>query len=300
MDESTSTERAMWALYEPIHEVSYFAAEARTAFADAGLRGFWRGYFAGRAAPLGPVPVPMVVAAFYLFAPAMVSRAIPEIWTVVEPERALTLRLDAATQALAGLLDGADEANIRLAAELLEQAVAALDPAGRVLGTANAVLPAHHLPAYDQPSYRQTLARLWQAATTLREHRGDGHNAALLAAGLDPCEVLVLRCGMDLVRETVQPSRGWTELEWAAAADRLRARDLLDDTGAATVDGREAMAEVEAATDRAAAAPWQALGESTVVRLAELLYPLAKACYSVSPPVNPIGVPPPALVTQVR
>ena len=43
----------MWTLFEPIHAVTYFTAEARSAYEQAGLRGFWRGYFAGRAAPLG-------------------------------------------------------------------------------------------------------------------------------------------------------------------------------------------------------------------------------------------------------
>ena len=45
--------RSMWTLFEPIHAVTYFTAEARSAYEKAGLRGFWRGYFAGRAAPLG-------------------------------------------------------------------------------------------------------------------------------------------------------------------------------------------------------------------------------------------------------
>ena len=32
----------------------------------------------------------------------------------------------------------------------------------------------------------------WKAATALREHRGDGHVAALLTAVISPCEALVL------------------------------------------------------------------------------------------------------------
>ena len=39
--------RSMWTLFEPVHAVTYFAPEARAATEDAGLRGFWRGYFAG-------------------------------------------------------------------------------------------------------------------------------------------------------------------------------------------------------------------------------------------------------------
>src|SRR5262245_15219866 len=78
----SSRERAMWALYEPIHVVTYFAAQARDALTAAGLRGFWRGYFAGRAAPLGPVPAAPVLASFFSFAPAMVTRALPQVWTM--------------------------------------------------------------------------------------------------------------------------------------------------------------------------------------------------------------------------
>ena len=65
----------MWTLFEPVHAVTYFAPQARSAFEEAGLRGFWRGYFAGRAAPLGPAGAAVVTASFYNFAPAFVARA---------------------------------------------------------------------------------------------------------------------------------------------------------------------------------------------------------------------------------
>ena len=41
--DAAHTARAMWTLFEPVHAVIYFAPEARGAFEDAGLRGFWRG-----------------------------------------------------------------------------------------------------------------------------------------------------------------------------------------------------------------------------------------------------------------
>jgi hypothetical protein len=46
-----------------------------------------------------------------------------------------------------------------------------------------------HLVTYfsDEP-----VARLWHAATLLREHRGDGHIAALVAAGIGGTEAHVL------------------------------------------------------------------------------------------------------------
>ena len=66
----------MWTLFEPVHAVTYFAPEARSAFEDAGLRGFWRGYFAGRAAPLGPASAAVVGASFFNY-PAMVAGRSP-------------------------------------------------------------------------------------------------------------------------------------------------------------------------------------------------------------------------------
>src|SRR5208282_6645941 len=110
--------RAMWTLFEPIHAVTYFAPEARSAFEEAGLRGFWRGYFAGRAAPLGPAGAAVVTASFFNFAPAFVARAVPGVWELVTPDEALRIRVAGATEALNHLLTG-QEADVAAAAGLL-------------------------------------------------------------------------------------------------------------------------------------------------------------------------------------
>jgi hypothetical protein len=273
--------RSLWHLFEPIHAVTYFSPQARAAFERAGLRGFWRGYFAGRAAPLGPVPAAPVVAAFFSFAPHMVERALPDVWQRATPEAALAARVQGAAAALAAhgpLLAGAELAE---AVELVEAAVARLDHAGRVLGAANAALPRQEEP----------LARLWQAATTLREHRGDGHVAALVTAGLDGCEALVLRAGQDLPRRLLQPARGWSDEDWAAAADRLVGRGWLGPDGRATPAGIEGYGQVEAVTDALAAVPWDGLDTA---RLASLLAPLTTVCVAGLPTPNPIGLPVPS------
>ena len=64
MDDAAAAARRMWTLFEPVHVVTYFSPEGRDAFEAAGLRGFWRGYFAGRAAPLGRTGAAPVVAIF--------------------------------------------------------------------------------------------------------------------------------------------------------------------------------------------------------------------------------------------
>ena len=84
--------RRLWSRLEPIHAVTYFSPEARAALADAGYKGFWMGYFAGRAAPMGPVGPEIVFATFYNFSMAHVSRAIPDAWTFAPPSAALEAR----------------------------------------------------------------------------------------------------------------------------------------------------------------------------------------------------------------
>ncbi|GAA3347158.1 hypothetical protein GCM10020358_60850 [Amorphoplanes nipponensis] len=272
--------RRLWELYEPLHAVTYFAPEARAAFVDAGLRGFWRGYFAGRAAPLGPVPAAPVTALFFSFAPAMVARALPDVWQRASPEQTLAARTDGAVAALRALLPP-DPPRWAEAADLLEAAARAAATDGRALGAANAALP--------RPD--DALARLWLAATVLREHRGDGHIAALVTAGLTGREALVLRDALYGGRDQLQPNRGWTDAEWDDARRALAHRGWLDDDGRPTAAGADVHRVVEDRTDQLAAQPWSPLSPADRTRLAELLTPLAAAAEVVIPYPNPMGVP---------
>ncbi|HTF12369.1 MAG TPA: hypothetical protein VK659_29780 [Asanoa sp.] len=269
----------MWTLFEPIHAVTYFAQPARDAFEAANLRGFWRGYFAGRAAPLGPVGAAPVTALFFGFAPSMVTRALPDVWSRATPDESLTARLAGARASLTPLFDGAGP--VDEAAELLREAASAVPTVGRALGAANAALP--------WPD--DALGILWHAATILREHRGDGHVAALLVAGLDGAETGVWRAAIDQRRVYLQPARGWTDDDWTAAASRLQDRGWLDETGAATKTALAARDEIEDITNRLAAAPWQHLGETRTARLHEVIHPLAHAARASLPDETPIGLP---------
>jgi hypothetical protein len=276
MDEAqTSTARTMWSLLEPIHAVTYFSDPGRAALSGVGLRGFWRGYFAGRAAPLGAVGPAVVTAVFYNFAPRQVYRALPAVWEMATPAVALAARLDGSAAALRAALP-ADPAPVLAP---LEQAAATLTFEGRPLSAAIADLP----PSADP------VERLWELATLFREHRGDGHFAALIAAGLDGCEVLTLRAAIDVDRKILQDSRGWTDEEWEAAQARLAARGLLNADGTSTDAGRAAYSAVEEATDRAAGRCWQVLPPDELAKLMEQLTPLAAAV--PLPEYNPIQPP---------
>ena len=69
--------RRIWQLLESLHAVTYFADECRQANVNVGLKGFWMGYFASRAAPMGAETPGVDQATFFNFHPAMVRRAIP-------------------------------------------------------------------------------------------------------------------------------------------------------------------------------------------------------------------------------
>jgi hypothetical protein len=284
----TNTEpaaRTMWKLLEPLHAVTYFAPEAAEACRSAGAKGFWMGYFGGRAAPMGEAGAALVGATFFNFAPAMVARSVPDVWSFATPATLLEARLSGATQALRGLLGPrADGPQVSEAATLARKALDGLGTAGRPLAAANAALP---WPADD-------LSILWQAATVVREHRGDGHVATLVAHGLNGAQAHVSLAATGAVpRTALQPHRGWTDQEWTDAEAALADRGWLDQHGRMTAAGRAGRAGIEAATDRLASDPWRRLGAPGTKTLVDALVPLTRAIVSsgVIPDMNPMGLP---------
>lgn len=266
-EEELGRVRQLWHLLEPLHAVLYYAPEA---FEEAAALGYgtderWPSYFAWRAAPLGAAGGGRVTETFYSFSPEMVAAYVPAAWSVASPGAVLDARrraVDRTYRTLLGKVVGAPET--AEAAALVRRAAEAADTAGRPLAAANAALPWPDAPHLV----------LWQAATVLREHRGDGHLAALAHAELDPVESLVSFAAIGAARPEVFASRGWSDEEWRAARQRLAKRGLLADDGTATPEGRALRAEVERRTDEAAAGPWRALGGGERERLVELLGPL--------------------------
>ncbi|MFB6638435.1 hypothetical protein ACFCYF_14365 [Streptomyces chartreusis] len=256
--------RQLWHLLEPLHAVLYYAPEA---FEEAAELGYateerWPSYFPYRAAPLGAVGAESVASAFYSFSPRMVAEHIDPAWKIAIPEAVLRARVrgvDRAYRAIFG--DRVDSAELAELATLVRRAAEAANTAGRPLAAANAALDWPEAPHLQ----------LWHAATILREHRGDGHIAALMVAGLDPVEALVSFAAIGAASVERFESRGWRAEEWESARDRLTARGLVDADGAATDAGRELRGAVEEHTDQLAAAPWQSLTAAEIDRLVELL-----------------------------
>ncbi|MFI0948158.1 hypothetical protein ACH4Q9_19255 [Streptomyces sp. NPDC021086] len=257
----------MWHLLEPLHAVVYFAPQV---FEEAASLGYgtgerWPSYFALRAAPLGTPGCRQVASAFYSFSPRTVAAHIPAAWDVAAPAKVIDARTRGVDRAYRALLGArTDSPEVAEAAALARRAAEAAPTEGRPLAAANAGLP--------WP--REPHLVLWQAATILREHRGDGHLAALLTADLDPVEALVSFAAIGAAPAHVFASRGWTEHEWAAARERLLVRGLLNADDSATDAGRALRAEIERRTDELAAAPWRTLGDQDTARLAELLGPV--------------------------
>ena len=277
--------RVIWQGLEHLNAVTYFAPECRDAPRELGLRGFWAGYFANRAAPLGVVPAGVVEATFFNFAPDKVRKAIPEVWAVASPARLVSSRREAAAAALRRLLPLADHLGRELVPSLL-RCINAADGAGRVLFSANR----------EVSDTGDTVEDLWHAATTLREHRGDGHVCVLTAEGLDGCEVHVLFAATTGVApELLQASRGWSVEDWAKATERLAGRGLLAPEGSPTERGARLRAAIEARTDERAARPYRLLGDDDLERLIKMTTHAAQtiAAARLIPYPNPMGLPAP-------
>lgn len=279
--------RRAWLLFEPLHAVVYFARENKEAYERAGLKGGWMGYFASRSAALGPVPAEVVQATFFNFDPAMVSRAIPDAWSFSSPQRVLQARLEVVDACYGRLFgDRLDPGSLAEAVELLRAAASSCSTAGRPLFAAHAAL--------GWP--RETHLALWHGCTLLREHRGDGHVAALTAAGLDGCEAHLSLVGSgSLPAAALKPHRGWSDEAWDAAATRLRARGWLRDDGSLTAEGRRGRGWIEDTTDRLALRPWEGLGPERSQRLLRILERAGREIRAAGeiPYPNPMGLPSP-------
>lgn len=259
--------RAVHTVTELVHAIAYLCPEVQAEYEQLGLEPRGQGYVAGRAAPMGRVGPGVSTATFYNYSPALHHYALPAAWELADPDQVLVARargVQAVYERVAAPTDGLEELT-----ELAERAADGLSFAGRPLAAANAGV---ELP--EQP-----FAAAWQALTVLREYRGDGHIAALCIAELDPIEALVVYAAWQstVSARFLQATRGWEDDAWPAAEERLRSRGWLDDGGELTEVGRTERNAIEEATDRLAAAPYEALGREGTERLFELARPLAAA-----------------------
>lgn len=248
----------------PLHAMIYFSPDLAKEFAALGITHRAAVNLAGRAAAMGAVGPGTVTATFYNYRHDLVLRHLPAVWDTASPAQVLAARLRAVDSTLRRLLGAETVASpeVAEAADLAMRATEGCTRHARTLYAAHA-----DLPVPDEPHLR-----LWHATTLLREHRGDGHLAALLVADLDPVEALVTHTatGRGMSPKWIKATRGWEQSDLDAAADRLRGRGILDADGELTEEGKAVRERLEAATDRLDAAPYEHLGEQGLARLQEL------------------------------
>jgi hypothetical protein len=188
-----SMARRMFELVEPIGVIPYSADEPNEAMFALGFTNYWDTYFAGRAAPLALAAAEVMDALFYNFAPGEVARHIPKVWRTTTPELAIAAREMGCVKALRPILgDRVDCPTFARAAELLIKAATSTPSEGRPMFAALRAIP---IPD-------DVVARLFYAASLLREHRGDGHIAALMIEGVRGLEShVLLALDMDMPAE---------------------------------------------------------------------------------------------------
>ncbi|MFB6809506.1 hypothetical protein [Streptomyces sp. NPDC056387] len=257
--------RNCWhAAINPLHATIYFSPDLGKEFAALGVTERPAVNLASRSAAMGAVGAGTVTATFYNYRHDLVARHLPAVWDTITPQQALDARLRAADSTLRRLL-GAETIESPELAEAADLALRATEGCTR---HARTLYAAHaDLPVPEEPHLR-----LWHATTLLREHRGDGHLAALLLAGLDPLEALVSHTatGRGMTPKWIKAIRGWEQSDLDAAAGRLRERGILTADGELTEEGAAVRERLEADTDRLDAAPYEHLGTDGLARLAEL------------------------------
>ena len=263
-----STARRLFQLVEPVAVVTYMAHEPTEAVMALGLPTMWDAYFAGRAAPLGrDVPAAVVHALFYSFADGEVARHIPRVWDMVSPEDANAARQAGSVATLRRILgDLVDTPGVARSADLLTKAGTSAPTEGRALYAAVRTLP---LPA-------EPVARLWHGANLLREHRGDGHVAALLTSGIGGTEAHVLHALSEgMPAEKFGRVSHLPQAQLAAIVDGMRGRGLIGADGWLTAAGRQTKEQVESLTDQLAAPAYDILEPDELDQLVADLEPLA-------------------------
>ena len=253
--------RRLGSVLEPIAGQVYFSPECHANYAALGFEPSARtsdgvampdgsAYFTSRGSVMGQVPGEVVAAAFAVFNPQIVEPLVDLGWTRTDAVTICEARDDGAIAQLRRLLgdspDGVDRAK-----ELLARAVEPLRPEGRPLyaGMRSLALPESQLGA------------VWRMSDMLREYRGDSHTTSWVSAGFDATEIgLLTELYWGLPMRSYSRTRAWSDDQFTAAHERLRARGLVDETGF-TDAGREAREDIEVRTDAQMSPAITALGD---------------------------------------
>lgn len=265
-----------------IHVLAYFDREVLGSWKAVGLKGYWMGYFASRAAAMGPVESAVVEATFPSFDVARIRRAIPDAWDLARPAEILAARDEAVGRALAEAWADVDADLLADVADRARTFAAGMDVRG-----ARASLPLFAANA-ARPWPDDPTMTIFHAATLAREYRGDRHLALLASMPLDGIEANVLAGATPAYdRDWVRESRGWDDDAWQAAVDGLVERGWITPDEQFTTAGRAWRSELETRTDALTAAPVVAFGVDAAEALLDDVRPLAAAAIERLPDSAP-------------
>jgi hypothetical protein len=122
------------------------------------------------------------------------------------------------------------------------------------------------------------VARLWHGANLVREHRGDGHVAALLTAGIGGTEAHVLHAlSEDMRPEEFGRLSHLPARQVEAVVATMRVRGLVGPDGRLTPAGHQSKQRIEFLTDELAAPAYDALAPEELDQLVDDLEPVAGA-----------------------
>jgi hypothetical protein len=196
-----------------------------------------------------------------------VARHIPKVWRTTTTESAITARQSGCAAALRRILgDRVDTPEFARVTELLIKAATSAPVDGRPMYAALRAIP---IPD-------DMVVRFFHAASLLREHRGDGHIAALMIENVGGLESHVLfALYLDMPAEKFGRIHHLPATQLAAVIDGMSDRDLIGAHGWLTEQGRAVKERVESLTDDLAAQPYESLEPGELHELMATLEPLA-------------------------
>jgi hypothetical protein len=252
-----SPARALRDAIEPIAAISFWSKQVNEAYTALGLN-FLTGYAWARGSILGEPEGTVVAAAFGVFEPGLIA----DLYDQGRQACSLAdVRAAKESGSVATLADVLGDTDVEPVVAVLRRAAEAADPTGRPLHAGLTAVPWPELP----------LGRLWHACTMLREHRGDGHLAACVSAGLTGLEAnLMTEAWVGWEPFAYTGTRGWSPEAMQAGVDGLAGRGLMTADGALTADGTALREQIEQATDRSVARAVAAAGDDLPAAVARL------------------------------
>jgi hypothetical protein len=231
---------------EPVAMHAVWSRQTNEALAALGLN-FLTGYVWGRASGMGEPAAAVVVSAFAVFEPGLITALYEEARGKVARTDLVEARDEATAASLRAVLGDADTSG---AVSALRRGIDAADGTGRPLFSGLA----------SQPWPQDPAGQLWRACDIIREHRGDTHVAACVAAGLDPVAMNILtELYLGLPLYGYSASRAWPQETLDATADDLRGSGLLEGDRLSK-EGRRLREDIEARTDAGQRAVVNAIG----------------------------------------